>query len=109
VLHHSGFEIKLVETRIFCSVCRRKQKNQVIAQAKYFRAFYYYYAAILWENVPIVLHVPQPADMPKQNTLAEVWAQVEKDFTEAAAVLPKSWDAANVGRPTKGAATGYHV
>jgi len=83
------------------------KKAQLIAQAKFFRGFYYYYAAILWENVPLILHVQKPEDLPTQNTLTEVWAQVEKDLSEAAAALPKSWDNSNVGRPTKGAATGY--
>lgn len=79
-------------------------KDRVLAQAKFLRALHYYYAAILWENVPIVLEPSEPNDLPEQNTLAEVWAQVEKDLTEAAQVLPPEWDAANVGRPTKGAA-----
>ena len=83
-----------------------KQK-QIIAQAKFLRALHYYYAALLWENVPLVLTTSKPDDQPAQNTLAEVWTQVEKDLTEAEADLPVSWDAANVGRPTKGAARGY--
>jgi hypothetical protein len=77
-------------------------RDRVLAQAKFLRALHYYYAAILWENVPIVLEPSEPDDLPEQNTLAEVWAQVEQDLTEAAQVLPAQWDAANVGRPTKG-------
>lgn len=80
------------------------KKDQILAQAKFLRGLFYYYAAILWENVPIVLEPSKPDDLPKQNTLAEVWAQVEKDLTEASQVLPAQWDDANVGRPTKGAA-----
>jgi starch-binding outer membrane protein, SusD/RagB family len=81
-----------------------QKKEQILAQAKFLRAFHYYNAAILWENVPLVLKTSTPEDLPKQNTLAEVWAQVEKDLTEASAALPSKWDDANVGRPTKGAA-----
>lgn len=82
-------------------------KNRILAQAKFFRAFYYYYAALLWENIPIVLEPPvDPGVQPQQNTLAEVWAQVEKDLNESIPDLPTEWDDADVGRPTKGAAYG---
>jgi hypothetical protein len=83
------------------------KKDLVLAQAKFLRGLYYYYAAIMWENVPLVLEPSKPDDLPKQNTLAEVWAQVQKDLTEAANVLPVEWSDANVGRPTKGAAMAY--
>ena len=82
-------------------------KSKILAQAKFMRAFYYYYAALLWENVPLVLSVPtDPGVQHTQNTLAEVWVQVEKDLRESLADLPEQWDAANTGRPTKGAVYG---
>jgi starch-binding outer membrane protein, SusD/RagB family len=83
------------------------KRDQILAQAKFLRALQYYYAAILWENVPIVLEPSKPDDLPAAGTLAQVWVQVEKDLNEAAAVLPPQWDAANVGRPTKGAAMAF--
>ena len=79
------------------------KKELILAQAKFLRALHYYYAAILWENVPIVLEPSKPNDLPLQSTLAEVWVQIAKDLTEAGAVLPIEWDASNVGKPTKGA------
>ena len=81
-----------------------QHKEQLLAQAKFLRGFYYYYLAVLWENVPIVLEPSKPDDLPQQSQLPAVWQQVEKDLSEAAAVLPPQWDDANVGRPTKGAA-----
>lgn len=81
-----------------------KKKDALLAEAKFLRGFYYYYAAILWENVPIVLTPQTPTDMPTQATLIQVWAQVEKDFTEASAALPEQYTGANIGRATKGAA-----
>jgi len=80
------------------------KKEKILAQAKFLRAFYYFYAAVLWENVPLVLKPSEPSDLPQQNTVNEVYAQVVKDLTEAAAALPEQWDNPNVGRPTKGAA-----
>lgn len=83
------------------------KKDLILAQAKFLRGLHYYYAALLWENVPLILEPSTPDMLPEGNTLAEVWVQIEKDLTEAAAVLPPSWDDANVGRPTKGAAQAF--
>lgn len=79
------------------------EKEQILAQAKFLRALYYYYAGILWENVPIILEPSTPDILPSNSTLDEVWAQVETDLLESESALPAQWDAANVGRPTKGA------
>jgi starch-binding outer membrane protein, SusD/RagB family len=83
------------------------KKESMLAEAKFLRAFYYYYAAVLWENVPLVLEPSLPDDLPEPSTLAQVWAQVEKDLTEAEAALPVSWPAAGVGRPTKGSVKAF--
>jgi hypothetical protein len=81
------------------------KKERILAQAKFLRAFYYFNMAILWEDVPLVLEPSEPDDLPVQNAQAEVWAQVEKDLTEASQVLPGKWETSGeVGRPTKGAA-----
>jgi hypothetical protein len=82
-------------------------KKKIIAQAKFFRALHYYYAAILWENIPIVLEPSTPADLPAQKNVTEVFAQVEKDLNEAFADLPSSWSADQTGRPDKGAAKAF--
>jgi hypothetical protein len=54
----------------------------------------------------MILEPPKPTDRPAQANEAAVWAQVEKDASEAAAVLPTSYAGADVGRATRGAATG---
>jgi hypothetical protein len=82
----------------------QNKKAQILAEAKFLRGLYYYYAALLWENFPIVTTIQSPTDMPQQSSLAQVWAQVEKDLSEAAAVLPAQWNGNDIGRPTKGAA-----
>jgi hypothetical protein len=78
-------------------------KKEILAQAKFFRAFYYYYAAVLWEDIPLVLDPSLPDDLPTQNTLAEVWTQIEKDLNEAFVDLPRDWNSDETGRPDKGA------
>ncbi|MCH7411306.1 RagB/SusD family nutrient uptake outer membrane protein [Belliella sp. DSM 111904] len=83
------------------------EKNRLLAEAHFLRALHYYYAALLWENIPIVLEPSQPEDLPEQRPLEEVWAQIEEDLLFALDHVPVSRDAANVGRPTKGAVNAF--
>lgn len=80
-----------------------QEKNQLLAQAKFLRALHYYYAALLWEDIPLVLEPSKPGDLPQQVSVEEVFAQVEKDLNEAFVDLPLTWGGDDVGRPTKGA------
>jgi hypothetical protein len=79
-------------------------KKRYIAEAKFHRAFYYYYLVTLWGNVPLVLQPSTPTDLPKQATEAETWAQIEKDLNEAIPDLPATYPSSDLGRITKGAA-----
>lgn len=79
-------------------------KDQILAQAYFLRALYYFQIAILWENAPIILEPSEPSDLPEQKTEAQIWAQVESDLNWAKDKLPAQWDDANVGRATRGAA-----
>jgi hypothetical protein len=81
-------------------------KNRYVAEAKFLRAVYYYSLLTIWGNIPLVLEPSNPADKPSQAPAADVWAQIEKDLTEAAAVLPPSYTGDEIGRATKGAAYG---
>lgn len=74
-------------------------KTQLLAQAKFLRAFCYYYLVTTFGQVP--LHTtfstsPSTADAPAP--LAEVYAQIIKDLTEAAADLPNV-PATGTGKP----------
>ena len=80
------------------------RKQQLLGEAKFMRGLFYYYLATLWGNVPLQLHTSVPTDYPSTSPQADVYAQAEKDLTDAANVLPVSYDNANVGRATKGAA-----
>jgi hypothetical protein len=82
------------------------RRNQVIAEAKFLRALHYYWLAGLFGGVPLALEETrtiQEEPLPRA-TAQETWAQITKDLTEAAAVLPTSWGSADYGRATKGAA-----
>jgi len=80
------------------------KKAELLGQAKFLRAFYYYYAAILWENVPLVTTTQTPIDLPQQGTLTQVWALVDADLNDAIKSLPAQYTGDNIGRATKGAA-----
>ena len=86
-------------------------KERYLAEAKFVRAYAYFRLTRAYGDVPLHLHVPtDPSEfnLPRAPQ-AEVWAQIEKDLTEAAAVLPPSYSGADVGRATKGAALTLHA
>lgn len=86
-------------------------KARYLAEAKFVRALSYFRLVRAFGGVPLRLHVP--ADATEYNipraTAAEVYAQIEKDLNEAAAVLPQSYATAELGRATKGAALALHA
>ncbi|HET7460373.1 MAG TPA: RagB/SusD family nutrient uptake outer membrane protein [Longimicrobium sp.] len=79
-------------------------RDRIVGEAKFIRALMYFNLATLYGNVPMILEPPVPTDRPAAVPEAQTWAQVEKDLTEAAAVLPASYSGADVGRATRGAA-----
>lgn len=81
-------------------------KQDLIGQAKFLRAFYYFYLTVLWDNVPLVLKTSSAADQPMQATADEVLTQIEEDLKDAVSKLPTTRDTNNTARPTKGAAYG---
>jgi hypothetical protein len=80
-------------------------KARIIGEAKFLRGLFYYNLASLWGNVPLQLTTSKPTDAPPTSSREQVWAQIEKDLQEAAAVLPAKYqDVNDLGRATKGAA-----
>ncbi len=80
------------------------KKNSYLGQAYFLRAYNYFHLAILWEEVPLVTKIQQPADQPIQGSLQEVWDLAENDLLKAIDLLPEEWTGAEKGRITKGAA-----
>jgi len=85
-------------------------KNRYIAETKFLRAVVYFTLVQTFGDVPLIL---KPVATPDEGytfgrtPLAEVYAQIEKDLSEAEAVLPVSYPSADLGRATKGAAKSY--
>ena len=82
------------------------RRDQIVGEAKFLRAVHYYILAGLFGGVPLKLEPTtsiEGAILPRASA-KDTWAQIQKDLTEAAAVLPTSWPAADFGRATKGAA-----
>ena len=86
-------------------------KARYLAEAKFVRAYAYFRLTRAFGDVPLRLHVP--LDVSEYNIArapqADVYALVEQDLTEAAAVLPESYTGIDIGRATKGAALSLHA
>ncbi|WP_228085283.1 RagB/SusD family nutrient uptake outer membrane protein [Mucilaginibacter sp. JRF] len=86
-------------------------KNRYLAEAKFVRAYNYFRLVRAFGDVVLRLATPKDAteyNLPRTSK-TEVYAAIEKDLTEAAAVLPQSYSSADIGRATKGAALGLHA
>lgn len=80
-------------------------KTQVMGQAQFLRAYYYFNLTTAYGAIPLHLKVETPAEAQKPiSPQTAIYAQIEADCTAAAAALPVSWTGADIGRATKGAA-----
>jgi len=79
-------------------------KNQIIAQAKFIRAFDYFNLVIMFGKGEIVLEPSKPGDVYPAGTAEQLYEIAIKDLKEAIVDLPEFWPAADKGRITKGAA-----
>jgi hypothetical protein len=80
-------------------------RQQVVGQAQFLRAYYYFQLATIYGNVPLRLKVETPAELQSPALpQAQIYAQVEADCQAAMAALPSTWTGTDVGRATKGAA-----
>lgn len=86
------------------------QKQELIGQVYFFRAWQYYLLAKTYGGVPIIDHV-QIADVSEAENLAvprstskDCFDFICKELEQAAEMLPSSWGSVDFGRITKGAA-----
>ncbi len=77
------------------------------AEAKFLRAFTYWNLVRSFGRVPKIdfkIYDAAQVNKPKVDDVSEIFALIDADLQEAAAVLPVSWEAKFIGRLTKGAA-----
>lgn len=80
-------------------------RERLVAEAKMLRAYFYFNLLRIYGGVPIFDGIPSTYKIPR-NSAAEVYDFIISDLTSAAAVLPQSYGASDLGRVTKGAALG---
>ena len=83
-------------------------KQQMIAQAKFIRAYYYFNLVNIWGKVPLRIEPVRTSNVNMGlSEVAQIYSRIEQDLNDAAGVLPPSYtQTADKGRITKGAAYG---
>ncbi|GAB3315874.1 RagB/SusD family nutrient uptake outer membrane protein [Larkinella ripae] len=82
-------------------------KKRIVGEAKFLRALMYFNLVRVFGDVPLVVKEiidPQEGYEYGRAPVADVYAQIVKDLTDAEAALDASYTGANIGRATRGAA-----
>lgn len=86
-------------------------KNQIIAEASFLRAYYYFQLTLMWGDVPLWTdevtgdNLSEISSLPR-SPRQEVYNQIIQDLSFASEVLPESRVDSELGRITKWAAKG---
>lgn len=86
-----------------------EEKNEIIAEASFLRAYYYHHLTLMWGDVPLILDEVSGDNQSEiasleRTPVKEVYQQMIKDLSFAANNLPDSRSGAEIGRVTKWAA-----
>ncbi|MDH5382150.1 MAG: RagB/SusD family nutrient uptake outer membrane protein, partial [Cyclobacteriaceae bacterium] len=82
-----------------------QKKNEYLAEAKFFRAWAYYFLTSLWGDVPLVMERVTTAKVDFiRNTIDEIYLAMEQDLMFATANLPLPDNMENAGRINQKAA-----
>lgn len=81
-------------------------KNRLIAEAKFLRALIYFDLVRAFGDIPTPTKVPVGPEINFRTPKDQVYGIIEADLLEAITILPDSYDNANKGRATSGAAKG---
>ncbi len=66
-------------------------RKQYLAQAKFLRGFWYFYAVQTWGDLPLHTEfITVPSQAASRQPAAQIYEQIIKDLTEAAADLPNT-------------------
>ncbi len=80
-------------------------RKQIVAQAKFIRALYYYRLVTYFGGTPLIteqLNASSDLQIPRASS-AKVWEQIEQDLQEAKVDLPIKWSGNSLGKVTSGA------
>jgi BMFP domain-containing protein YqiC len=82
------------------------RKSEITGEAKFLRAYYYYWLSSIFGDIPVHTTTPTPEEMQKPATPVEdIRANVIiPDLQDAANRLPETFTGPDLGRPTKYAA-----
>lgn len=76
-------------TKMDASLFKTQNKNRLLGEALFLRAYYYHELVRAYGDVPLMTKTPTIADKKlKRTPVAEVYAQIEKDLKDAAGYLP---------------------
>jgi hypothetical protein len=80
-------------------------KTRLIGEAKFLRAYYYFYAVQFWGEIPLVLHNVDGSGTTR-TPIDDIYAQIVSDLESAAENLPLAgtYSETDKGRASKGAA-----
>ncbi len=85
-------------------------KLRIVGEAKFLRAYFYFHLVNIFGEVPLKTapaFTAEDLDVPVSD-IATIYQQIELDLVDASAALPVSYSA-DLGRATKGAATGLYA
>jgi starch-binding outer membrane protein, SusD/RagB family len=106
--HYQGiFRANILLAKLPATSMDANLKARFVAETKALRADYYFNLVRMFKNIPLILEPLTATNMYEvtQATPAAIYAQIEKDLTEAITVLPPTVPlATEAGRFTKGAA-----
>ena len=108
--HYQGiFKANMLILKLPETTMDETQKVRFDAESKAVRAMCYFNLVRMFKNVPLILKPLATGDIynVEQAKPEDVYAQIEKDLTEAIAVLPPTIPATQYGRFTKGAAQAF--
>ena len=80
-------------------------RDRIAGEAKFLRAWAYFELVSQWGEVPLYTEpVTSSLGFKGKSPVADIYAVIVKDLTEAAVALPPNYGASDNGRATKGAA-----
>lgn len=84
-----------------------ESRNAILGEAHYLRALQYFYLLGQHRNIPLITAAAESLAEIRQAPAGPelIWQQIISDLQSAQMLLPQSWDGANTGRATWGAAT----